>query len=379
MPNTDHDHAQHLSAQAELAHGEGDRATARRLYEQAADHELKALHALPADKARSRGILSVSHAALLFKAALYDRAETAICGLLADHLDLSHREQLKELLQATWEEQLLAQEQMRSSGAEILIALRGGRIGSGTAPADTAVHYLNGINFLAFRVAELEAGLDLRRQGPPPREIRSAFEARATQPVGGSYRFAIRFVEPIQRSLFPETAQVRTPDPQRVSKIVKQVFRAIERNNPATLDEAVQREDYRLALVRLARNVIPAGDALAELEVRTAGDSPTEAVYLRPEQRRYASEEIRRLSPVSQETESEPVTIVGTLRALNLDRAWLEIRSETGEPVRVKTGPNELDDVIGPMVNRRVSARVQQYGRARRLERRVLDIELVED
>lgn len=379
MPNPEHEKAQELSAQAEIARSQGDRDTARRLYAQAAELELKGLRGLPADRLRSRGILAVSTAALLFKAALYERVETAIFSFLAGDLEPPYRDQLRELLQVTWEEQVLAQDQKQYNGSEILVALRGGRIGAGTAPADTAVHYLNGVNLLAFRVAELDAGLELRRHGPPPREIQAAFEIRATQPTSGSYRFSIRFVEPVQRDLFADARPIKIPDAQRVSSIVKQVFRAITRNDPAAITEAVAREDYRLALVRLARNVFPVGDALTEVEIRTASDSPTEAVYLRPEQRKHASDAIRKLSPLPREPESEQETIVGTLRALDLDHTWLEIRSESGEPCRVRTGPNELDDVIGPMVNRKVSARVQHVSARRGTERRVVDIEMIED
>jgi len=201
LPNPEHQIAQELSARAELASLGGMRREAQDLYAQAADQELAALRLLPPDKPRSRGILAVSSAALLFKAGLYDRAETAICELLADDLASPYRIQLRELLQVAWEEQMLAQERMHFSGSEILVALRGGKIGVGTAPADLAVRYLNAVNLLAFRAAELDAGLELRQHGPPAQEIQEALQARATQPLAGSYRFSIRFVETTQANL----------------------------------------------------------------------------------------------------------------------------------------------------------------------------------
>jgi hypothetical protein len=381
MPNPEHQKAQELSARAELARREGRREEARNFYAQAADLELAGLSLLPLDKPRSRGILAVSSAALLFKAGLYDRAESAICELLSGDLDPSYRAELRELLQVTWEEQMLAQERMQYSGDEILVALRGGKIGVGTAPADLAVRYLNAVNLLAFRAAELDAGLELRQHGPPAHEIQAALQARVTQPLGGSYRFSIRFVETAQRHLFPEGLPIKPPDPKRVSNTVVRVLRALEHNDPEALKEAVPRAEYRLALVRLARNVVPSGDALSEVEVRTADDTPADAVYLRPDMRRNVSETIKLLSPPPAEPESSQETIVGTLRALDLDKSWLQIVPEEGDVVRIRTGANELDDVIGPMVNRKVSARVHRRGSRGRAteERRVIDIELLED
>jgi hypothetical protein len=166
-----------------------------------------------------------------------------------------------------------------------------------------------------------------------------------------------------------------------VSNVVVQVLRALERNDSSALEQAVPQADYRLALVRLARNVIPSGSALTEVEVRTAADSPSEAVYLRPAQRRAASEAIKMLGPPRTETEAEQGTIEGILRALSLDNTWLEIRTESGSQ-KVRIGPNELDDVIGPMVNRRVAARVHFAPAPRRGGRtsvRLIDIELLED
>jgi hypothetical protein len=381
MSNLEHQEAQELSSRAELARLGGKPEVARALYAQAADLELAGLQRLPADKPRSRGILAVSYAALLFKAGLYDRAEQAICGLLAADFSPPYRDQLRELLQVTWEEQMLAQERMHYSGDEILVALRGGKIGVGTAPADMAARYLNAMNLIAFRAAELDAGLELRQHGPPAREIQAALQARATQPLGGSYRFSIRFVEPAQRSLFGEE---ETPDPTRVSRMVVQIFRALERNDPGALMQAIPREEYRLPLARLARNVVPTGDALSEVEIRTANETSAEAVYLRPDVRRNVNEAIRVLSPPPAEPESSQETIEGILRAVDLDRSWLHIVPDEGEPVRALTSPNELDDVIGPMVNRRVSARIQSESRRSRsgktaMERRVIDIELLED
>lgn len=379
MPNDAHNQAQELSIAAELALRAGDRPEAYRLYAEAAELEREAFTQLPADKPRSRGILAVSYAALLFKAKEYERAEAEIYRILAGDLDPAFRAPLKELLQVSWEEQELLKVQLQYSDDEILVALRGGEIGMGTARADVAVRYMNAVHSLAYRAAECDAGLTLRSKGPPSPAIQSFLQARATQPAVGSYRFSIRFVEPAQTHLFPE--QVALPDSKRVSTVVVQVLRTITGADPAALERLVPRPEYRLALARLARNLVPGGAALTEVEVRQAHDSPDEAVRLHVDQKRRINETIRTLLPASDHLEATERSLQGVLRALDLDRNWLEIRTGEGKNIRVQTGANELDDVIGPLVNRKVLARVtcSQLSSSQKTTFRLVDIESLED
>ena len=70
----------------------------------------------------------------------------------------------------------------------------------------------------------------------------------------------------------------------------------------------------------------------------------------------------------------EEVTKAGTLRALDLDRDWLEVIDEQGDSVHIAGLQDTVDDVIGPMVNRRVVVRAVRSGRQLRFR----DIELDE-
>ncbi|HYU34191.1 MAG TPA: hypothetical protein VEW48_18715 [Thermoanaerobaculia bacterium] len=374
MPNPEHQQAQDLAASAELAMARGDSETARNLYARAADLELEGFRQLSRNEPRSRGILAVSYAALLFKAKLYDRAEVAICGLLADPgIPPEFRDELRDLLQVTWDERLLESERLRDSGAELTVALRGGTIGAGTAPAEVAAHYLSGFNLLFSRIAEHEIGDPLRRQGPSPPAIQNLFHARATQASAGSYRFTLKILEPVL-----EEGQ-QGSDAHRVSRRALEVLQAVAHNDQAALAEAVPDGSYRLALARLIRNVVPAGDALAEVEVRTENDGPLEAVRLVPEDRWTVNETIRALRALPEQSEIREETIAGTLRAVHLDQHWIRVVPNEGPPVEVSTTSEDLGDVIGPMVNRKVVARISRSGRSERSRPQLLDLELLED
>src|SRR5262249_50102370 len=93
--------AQELATQAGQLAEAGRRAEAAHLYEKAAELERQALDRVPADKVRTRGILGVSLAALLYKTGMVNQALATPHGLLAQ-ADLlpAVREQLQAILQA---------------------------------------------------------------------------------------------------------------------------------------------------------------------------------------------------------------------------------------------------------------------------------------
>jgi len=78
MSSREHQQAQELAAQAGRFGRCGELGRGHPLYAKAADLEKYALDQLPADRSRTRGILSVSLASLLFKARRFDEAETVI-------------------------------------------------------------------------------------------------------------------------------------------------------------------------------------------------------------------------------------------------------------------------------------------------------------
>ena len=98
MPSEKHREAEELSVAASKAMAQGRVQDALKLYARAAKLEQVALKAIPADKSRTRSILSVSVASLLYKAQMFEEAEIAIFRSLASQellpwADLQLREQ----------------------------------------------------------------------------------------------------------------------------------------------------------------------------------------------------------------------------------------------------------------------------------------------
>ena len=104
MSSREHQQAQELAAQAGLLADGGRWSEGIPLYEKAAQLESQALDRLPAGRPRTRGVLGVSVASLLYKARRLDEAEAAIQTLLSrPDVSPAARRELQAILQAIGE------------------------------------------------------------------------------------------------------------------------------------------------------------------------------------------------------------------------------------------------------------------------------------
>jgi hypothetical protein len=372
--NDQHTTAQELSARAAALLAEGRDQEAQRLFAEAAKHEATALASVPPEKTRTRSVLSVSVASLLYKGTLLDEAERAIFHYLAPgDLDGWADTQLRELLQVVTDERLLLTTlSRRYSGESITVSLRGGEIGMGTGPLDLILEKATGFRSLLYRVAEWVGRFPLRHHGPPPKELQDLVQARATEPVASSYRLEIRLTEPIQPDLFQPT---RVP-PAELSERLFNFLECLTTGTPERLEDLIPQPDYRKALLQLTRNIVPGGRRVREIGIYRKKDDHLQAVYLTD----ALPAKIREAIPSSSKSPTEEHTSYrGVLRALHLDRNWLTLTLEDGTHITCDTVPEMLDDVVGPMVNRHVLVTGplrQKRGKSRLL---VSEIELVDE
>ncbi|MBM4777045.1 MAG: hypothetical protein GQE15_05015 [Archangiaceae bacterium] len=385
MAGNDHQLAQDLSASAAAHLAKGERKKAHELFSKAADLEEKAFEAVPATRVRTRGILAVSAASLLYKARrLTDARRFLFKALASDEPLLPPQEsQLRELLEVVWDELSLPQGSEYSPN-QIDVALRGGDVGFGTAPLGLALAKADEIMKLVVRFGEFLDGKPLRTRGSASPEILDLVQARITQPVAGSYRFSVRLVEPAQEEMFDKGTIV-----QSIAPLFFNVLRAATASNPTEkekLKKLIPDSGYRTTMVKLLRNMVPADRSLREIELssvhQTDGEAPVrESVVLFREVKESLNLVLRAELPapdesVAQGDDGELVVITGVLRAVHLDDHWLLIVDEDGRPHKCGTGRNALDDLVGPMVNRRVEVRVRRDPTTQAFE--MLDIEPVE-
>lgn len=349
----------------------GKEARARELYAAAAEAEQNAFDRTPADRQRTRGVLAVSATSLLYKAQEHDESELAIFRFLGrGDLNPWAEEQLRELLEVVADERLLLSSlNQRYAEESVTVSLRGGAVGSGTGPLDLILNKMTSVRSLLYRFAEWVGEYPLRVRGAPPAELQHLIQARVAEPAIGSYRMEIRLTEPTQINLFPRVVAAD------VGAAAFEFLQRLNRGTRSDIEDYVPDERYRKAFLDLSNAIAPDGKTLSEVGLYRSQPEKVTTVYLtRGLKRKIKQVRLR----VSTDSPQRYHSLTGILRALHLDRNWLEITDDNGEHVKCDTVPDMLDDVVGPMVNNMVTVSGPlrtRYGRERLL---VEDIDLAD-
>lgn len=362
-----HADSERLASQAQVAGRKGRQQEALDLYAQAADAENQAIAELDTTKSRTLGISLVSAASLYFKAARFDFAEAvAVRGLSLSDLPAFAKEQLRTLLQSIWTERARNGAGTEYARRPILVSIQGGEVLSGGAPLDLVMDKVKTIQSLLYRVAEFLSEREHRRRGVPTPDIQNGYRPWLYQSVPGSYQFAVAIQEGIQQELFR-----RAPSPEQVSSTFLRILRLEIEDPEEALAAAVPDAEYRITFLKLTRNLAPDGRSCTRLDIRPVDDPLP--ISLGPGVRRNLGSIIRRNGRTNEATDSRIESLRGMLRAVHLDKDWLEL-SVGSKRVRVHDVGEEVDDVIGPLVNRPVTVHVSIVDE----KRKFLDIEPAE-
>lgn len=363
-----HRKSEELASRAEMLERQGDFDVARPLYEQAAIAENEALEELDASKTRTLGISAVSSVALYYKAGNLEAAEAASYRFLSTgSLPEFAVEQLRGLLQSVWSERVRVRAGVGFVPGQVTISVIGGEIIEGGAPLDLIVEKAQTIQSFFYRTTELLKGLPYRRRGAPNAEIQESCRPWLFQTTPGSYRFAVAVQEPAQQKLFG----ANEPRPPEIMDKVLKVLRATVESPSDELVQIVPEDQYRSTFLKLARNLAPAGKRFRQIEVKSTTDSRT--ITLVQETRLLVNGAIKASKP-SLEPGEEEIGLEGILRAVHLDKDWIEVKvNETSH--RVERLGDTVDDVIGPMVNHPVIVQVVKTSAGKF---RFRDIELTE-
>jgi hypothetical protein len=343
---------------------------AQHFYAEAGQYEEYAFRASGPSLIRTRSILAVSATALYFKAREFLQAERLALEFLtnAELNEFAHNE-VKATLQAIWEAKELAESRRQLSEEELQIAIRGSEIGAGRAPLGLVLDKVIGVRSVLYRITEYLLDKPLRTRGGPSEEVREICQPWVSEPMAGSFRFTLRLATPLQPELIP-SGRVQ---PSQINERFLDIIRAV---SPTTalgselnqLEEAIADEAYRPAILKLVRNLVPDGHRITEMEfVTSGGKHPSEALLHVGARSRIES------SLYAGGFEEGSSEVRGVLRAVDLERNWLEILPSDSDGVKCKIGHEILDDVVGPMLNRPVIARVKKM-RSGRMD--LLDIEL---
>lgn len=352
-----HRESERCAADAEVAYHRHERSRAQELYAKAAEAEKHALHCLNPSKIRTYGISAVSVVSLYFKAARLGDAEDMAHSMLASgFLPGFASDQLRNLLHSIWSEKAREQAGVQFAPGQVMVAVKGGEIVEGGAPLDLIIDKVKTVQSLFYRTTELMKGLPHRKRGGPVKKIQESCRPWLFQAVPGSYQFAVAVQEPQQPEL--DMFEATDPRPKEIADKFLDILKASIESPEDTLPDVVQDADYRDTFLKLTRSLAPTGKGFNQLDIRSTAENST--ITLDPTTRAVVTAAIRKhrsSSCAEPEPESKTEQIRGILRALHLDRDWIEILEGT-ERIKIDQVGEAVDDVIGPMVNRLVIVQI---------------------
>jgi hypothetical protein len=365
--NESHLRAQDIAFEAEILEHSGDLERARSKYAEAGSLEVIALRALNPSNLTTYGAIGVSAISLLYKGRRHGEAERVGHHCMLLKLDNYFKTEIRQLLNLIYDEQQLLERGFEYSAAETEVSLLGGEIGYGTAPIDVVLAKVTGFNLLCRRVAEWSASLPFRRSGPPSAELSRLLNLRVTQPVAGSYKFMVKFAQPVEQRLFEAEHSLV---PNRLPQMVGALVRSAATGNVEAFTD--MHDDYRGAVLQLVRNIVPDGKDVEEVRLSSLDlnrHANIDAVAILPSAKASVNSVIKNFRPMAY---APAQVIEGVLRAVHLDQNWLEVDVGDGKLVHISTKDDVLDDVVGPMINKMVAIHCNPSNRRPRM----LDIEL---
>jgi len=350
-----HARSEQLAEAAHNAMRSDDLQRAAELFAEAARAEISALSEVGSDRPRTFGITAVSAVALLYKAGELQAAERLAHETAArSFLPVFAAEELRSLLQTIWNEAVQREAGVSFAPGQVLVSVKGGDTVRGGAPLDLIVEKAQAVQSMFYRAVEYVQNLPLRKKGPPSRELQERCRPWLFQSVPGSYQFSVAIQKAKQPDLFDEPF----PDPEILTSKFLGILRAATESPDDALKEIVTKDDYRETFLKMTRNLSPSGKVFSQMEIQGAGDR--RPITLSPESRKLISETLR--GPNKEQTDGqikEEIILNGVLRALDLDKDWLEIVIDDQQHRRVTGVGEAVDDVIGPMVNHDVIVRAR--------------------
>lgn len=350
-----HQVSERRASEAEAAARRGDHSHAKQLYAEAAKAEEQALRQVMDDKPRTYSVTAVSAVALYYKAAAWlDAQILAYRCLGSERLQEFASQQIEEMLDSI----RVYRAGIDADNASVLVSAKGGQLVTGGAPLDLVMAKAREMKSLLYRATEYMKNVPHRKRGGPSKELQESYRLWMFQAPAGSYQFAVSLQQPAQLRLFDEDIA-----PHQIVDGLFRILQACATSPRNRLPEIVRDGDYADTFLKLTRDLAPKQRAaFTQLDIRVA--SAADPVTLRSDARDSIDDALRGRHPAPPDTQEEEIH--GVLRALHLDRDWIEVvpRGET-KGLKIENTGEEVDDRIGPMVNNLVVVRVARKGEKR--------------
>ncbi len=352
-----HDRAMNLAFLADRSKAAGDLDKARRLFAQALESELAALHALRDPTPMTLAVMHRSCAWLALECNDVRLSEKlASAGLAADPPP-----EIADELREVWE-QANFHRHLHSRGLvladnEIEMTLSGPGVGLGVAEWTAYRARVDDTLKMITRITERKAQRPFRHGGPPETAIRNHLSPHVSLPKAASFSVSIRL----------GGGQLHLPgvlDLPELPEVIDDFLTIVERVNESIedrLEELIPDDSYRGNALALAKRIAPDGASIKQVGFAAFGiEGPRKVGFTRPKK------DVQSSTGTRTGAEERVVEIRGTLLLADARGAGNEIRivAEDKAQHKVKVAPELMDDIVRPLWNSAVVVRGVRRGKS---------------
>ncbi len=249
-----------------------------------------------------------------------------------------------------------------SAPLEFAFETRDGGLGTTSLSALSGV--AEGLRIALTTIAERLAGGEVRTIGRPPARISRAVDLRVVGFAPGSFRLLLEY---------PSPEPTEEPDlvglAERSLSVLEDTIAWVE-SGAIEPPESLRDDDLRRLALAEARRISPTpASNLAWVEIKREGSG-------RPGPVRVTTETLGRVNDyLERSLEAEPVSLVGRLRAIDLDQQSFAILTSEGTKRRCILEPQLIADALGHIANQQLVMARGNRDRSHRL--RIVSLEPV--
>lgn len=227
--------------------------------------------------------------------------------------------------------------------------------GSGTTSLSALSGVAEGLRIALTTIAEKLAGGEVRTIGRPPARIARAVDLRVVGFAPGSFRLLLEYPS-LDATEEPELAGLAERSLSVLEDAIEWVDSGSE-DPPETLHDADLR---RLALAEARRIAPTPASNLAWVEIKRGGSGRSAPV-------RVTTDTVGKVNNyLERALEAEPVSLIGKLRAIDLDQQSFAIVTSEGRKRRCVLEPQLIADALGYIASQQpVMARGNRFGSSR--------------
>lgn len=349
-----HDRAMDLAHFADRARATGDLDEAARLFAEALERELTAIHSLDRPSPLTFAVLHRSAAWLALECKEDRLAEKLASTALAQEPPPQVADELRDVWEQANYERHLRVKGIILRPDEFQMSLSGPGVGLGTTEWAGYRARVDDTLKMITRITERRSERPFRHRGPAETEIRKYLKTQVSLPRAASYAVSIR----LGGTQIEAAVLINLPE---IADVISEFMTIVEKVNASAddeLGELIPDDVYRRNAVALIRQIAPDGAKIKQVGFTSSGIGGVRLIGLTRTRKDF--------KPTKTDAKEEQVTIQGTLLFADATGASNEIRVVDKEKKqhKVKVPPEMMDDIVRPLWNSTVAVQGVRKGQS---------------